>query len=86
MEKQENELIGILRKKAAGYTVNEQVTEYDGEGNEVKQKVTVKDVPPDLSAIKMLLEMTDEEILSEEDLEKERENIMAQLKELYNMS
>ena len=77
-------LLAALRKKAMGYTVTESTTEYDGEGNEVRNKVTTKEVPPDLSAIKMLLELEsdDSEQPSEEELLAEKKKLLLQLGEL----
>ena len=69
-----------LIKKATGYISEETVTEYsfgDGIETPVKKKVTKKEVPPDITAIKMLLgesaedispdyrDMTDEELIAE---------------------
>ncbi len=69
-----------LLKKAFGYRYNEVIEEYsiaeDGE-KLTKRKVTTKDVPPDISAVKLLLEtleidgsqnleeLTDEELKAE---------------------
>ena len=51
-----------LLKKAFGYRYNEVIEEYsvaeDGE-KLIKRKVTTKDVPPDISAVKLLLEALD---------------------------
>jgi len=83
VKKSDNDpLIAALRKKAFGYTVSEQATEYDAEGNETKNKVTTKEVPPDLSAIKMLLDMGGEEEMSEEELERERRRLLDLLAEM----
>ncbi|MGN0771851.1 MAG: hypothetical protein ACI4MI_04630 [Christensenellales bacterium] len=50
-----------LYKKAIGYTAKEVVEEYGGEeGNLVKKKVSKKHVPPDMSAIKALMELQEE--------------------------
>ncbi len=74
-----------LRKKALGYTTKEVVEEYgsvDGELSLVKRKVTTKDVPPDLSAIKAYIELSDGDGYSEmsvEDLERERERLIGEL-------
>ena len=68
-----------LEKRALGYTVSETTAEYDGEGNEIKNRVTTKEVPPDLSAIKMLLDLGGEEEPSEEELEAERKRLLAEL-------
>lgn len=69
-----------LIKKATGYISEETVTEYsfgDGIETPVRKKVTKKEVPPDITAIKMLLgesaeeispdyqDMTDEELIAE---------------------
>ena len=79
----DEKLLETLRRKALGYTVSEQITEYDAEGNEIKQKITTKDVPPDLSAIKLLLEMTDDEELTEAELEEEKNRILSELDSYY---
>ncbi|MBE5753721.1 MAG: hypothetical protein E7340_00090 [Clostridiales bacterium] len=74
-----DDLRSALIKKALGYDYKEVVEEYvSGEEGEVKlakKKVTKKNVPPDITAIKLLLEnqpnvssMTDEQL----ELEKER--------------
>ena len=66
-----------LIKKALGYDATEVVEEYvssdEGEVKLTKKKVTKKNVPPDMTALKMLMEdsdkpvenMTDEELLEE---------------------
>ena len=67
-----------LIKKALGYDAKEVVEEYvqkeDGEVQLTKRKVTTKSVPPDVSALKLLIdddatkpvaEMTDEELHQE---------------------
>ena len=67
-----------LIKKALGYDAKEVVEEYvqnsEGEVQLTKRKVTTKSVPPDVQALKLLLEddaqkpiieMTDEELESE---------------------
>lgn len=71
------ELEEALAKKAMGYDTEEIVEEYkesDGEMLLVKRKVTRKNVPPDLAAIKLLMDaegekpvaqMTDEELAAE---------------------
>lgn len=78
-----------LIKKAVGYDLEEITEEYqesEGEVRLVKKKITKKSVPPDVSAIKMLIddlggsyeEMTDAE------LEKEKLRLLEILKELEN--
>lgn len=82
-----------LIKKALGYDLEELVEEYacDEENKKsvlVKKKKTTKQVPPDLSAIKILLSYygnkTFDELnsLSDEELMKERDNLLQELKSL----
>ena len=85
-KKSKNEFEQVLFKKALGYDDTEVIEEYsageEGEIKLIKKKVTKKNVPPDLSALKMLLEsqnpsvtqMTDEELLLE------REKLLSELK------
>jgi len=79
-------LDAAIIKKALGYDFKEVVEEYvgkeDGEIVLSKKKVTIKNVPPDMSAIKMLIgeepsvwNMTDEELLAE------KERLLEKLKE-----
>jgi len=69
-----------LLKKALGYQYKEVIEEYSiGEDGEKlsKKKITTKDVPPDISAVKLLLEelnlsqSVDFENLSDEELKNE---------------
>jgi len=76
-----------LRKKALGYKTTEVVEEYGvtdtGAVELVKRKVTEKDVPPDLSALKTYLEynMGEEELknYSIDELMAERERLLREL-------
>lgn len=77
-----DKLLAALRRKAFGYTYDERTAEYDAEGNELRCKITAKEVPPDLAAIKLLLELRGEEEPSEEELERERERLLEELAEL----
>ncbi len=72
------QLLEAVKKKAMGYTTTENVDEYslvDGELSIVKRKVTQKEVPPDIAAVKFLIDeksddysdMTEEELISERD-------------------
>ena len=76
----------VLIKKALGYDVKEVVEEYvsdeDGTVKLSKKKVTKKNVPPDLTALKMLLE-SDKPIssMSDEELEKEKIRLLELLKQ-----
>lgn len=77
-----DKLLAALRRKAFGYSYDERTAEYDSEGNEIKNKVTTKEVPPDMSAIKLLFELRGDEEPSEEELERERERLLALLAEM----
>ena len=71
-------------KVALGFTVEEVTEEYDardGEGKLVRRRETHKDIPPDLKAVRLLLEGTDYSALSDEQLEAERARLAAALEE-----
>ena len=54
----------------------------DGEFRLVKRKVTRRDIPPDIKAVKMLLdERPDDASLSDEELAAERGKLLKMLKE-----
>ena len=78
-----------LLKKALGYSVTETVEEYvgndDGDVKLLKKKVTKKKVPPDVAALKMLLDENKVSVTeyTDEQLEQERQRL---LKELTNKS
>ena len=88
---EEEKLKRILLKKAMGYGVKEETIEYvrDDCGGEVisKRKVSKKHVPPDVSALRLLIEhfyqnsFKDVESMTDEELENEREKIIELLKE-----
>ncbi len=79
-------MLDVLRKKAVGYEVTETTAEYaiDDEGHHkiVKEKRATKYVPPDLAAIKAYMEIKDGELysMSDEELKKERERLLNDLK------
>ena len=76
-----------LVKKALGYDATEIVEEYvSGEEGEIKltkKKVTKKNVPPDITAIKMLMDeyVKPVAVMSDEELEEERIRLLEKLKE-----
>lgn len=74
-----------LLKCAVGFDTSEIVEEYtvdEGELKLVKRKVTKRDVPPDIKAVKMLLDgEADASQMSDEELEERRERLIAMLKE-----
>ncbi len=80
-KRQRAELEKVLLKRAKGYTAKDENEEYamiDGTLTLVKQKVSYREVSPDLSAIKMLLESErdESESYSEEQLLKERDRLL----------
>ena len=87
-DKEKRTILGdALLKKAIGYDTSEIIEEFsenDGQVVLVKKKVTKKSVPPDMTALKMLLEgesRADVTTMTEEELKAERNRL---LKELAN--
>lgn len=78
-------LRSALLKKALGYSVTETVEEYvgsdEGDIKLLKKKVTKKKVPPDVTALKMLLEENKVPITdyTDEQLEQERQRLLQEL-------
>ena len=73
-----------IRKVALGFSAYEVTEEYDAKDGElklIKRKETRKDVPPDLRAVKMVLDGGDYSAMSDEELEQERLRLLAQFKE-----
>ena len=72
-----------LVRCAVGFDTSEVVEEYtmaDGELKLVKRKVTRRDVPPDIKAVKMLLDgEADIGGMSDEELEERRKKLLAML-------
>ncbi len=82
---EEEDIKRAILKVALGYSVEEITEEYgvdDGELKLLKRRETRKDVPPDLKAVKLLLDGgTDYSALTDEELEREKKRLLAQLKE-----
>ena len=76
----ENQIESALKKRAFGYDSTEVTEEYsqgdDGGVRLIKRKVVSKNVPPDVSAVKLLMELQNEkpsfESMTDEELEKEK--------------
>ena len=71
-------------KVELGCSVEEVTEEYgvsDGQLTLVKRRETRKDIPPDLKAVRLLMEGQDFSAMSDEELEKERKRLIARLKE-----
>lgn len=88
---EEEKLKKVLLRKATGYSAKEETVEYsrDKNGKEIvlKRKVSKKHYPPDVSALKLLIEQfyndkfEDLSSLTDEELEEERQKIIELLKE-----
>lgn len=75
----EDDILGALKKCAVGLETNEVVEEYDAKDGElrlVKRKVTKRDIPPDIKAVKMLMEGGGVDGLTVEELEEEKKNLL----------
>lgn len=91
-KKQEEKIEEALLKVALGYQVKEVTEEYaevDGAMKLTKRKQIKKDVPPDLKAVQILLANEEGgvglESLSDEELEYERERLLAALGKAENV-
>ncbi len=83
MENREN-VKDALTKCAVGLSASEVTEEFtveDGELKLVKKKVTRRDIPPDIKAVKMLLECGGVQSASDGELAAEREKLLKMLKE-----
>ena len=89
MEKNKQQALDSLYKRATGYEQVEEITEYvideDGVKRPVKAKRQVKYIAPDVTAIKLYVEHVDKNSslsnLTDEELEKEKERILKELTE-----
>ncbi len=80
----EKKLKKALIKRALGYDSEEVIEEYVKTEEGVvlnKKKVTIKSVPPDVSALKILLDYSSEPLssMTEEQLNKEKERLLNEL-------
>ncbi|MDE7108317.1 MAG: hypothetical protein K2O39_08335 [Clostridiales bacterium] len=85
--KTRDEILDAVVKRACGYAAKETVEEYavvDGSLELVKRRVTTKDVPPDMTAAKMIIDGGDVSDLTDEQLEAERKRLINQLYNLGN--
>ena len=80
----QDEVRDAVLKVALGFQVEEVTEEYDARDGElklIKRRETRKDIPPDLKAVRLLLEGTDYSALSDEELEAKRARLAAALSE-----
>ena len=88
-EKNQKKIRKALLDKALGYTTEEIIEEYNLDGNDLvlqKRKTSTKSYPPDLSALQMLLDETEDDFdkykkLSNDELEKEKIRLIKLLQE-----
>ncbi len=79
----DSELKKAILKVALGFSTEEVTEEYGMEKGALvllKRRETRKDVPPDLKAMKLLIGETDVAALSDEELEREKQRLLAELK------
>ncbi len=79
----DGELKKAILKVALGFSTEEITEEYGMENGALvllKRRETRKDVPPDLKAMKLLIGETDVAALSDEELEREKQRLLAELK------
>ena len=75
----EDDILGALKKCAVGLETSEVVEEFDAKDGElklVKRKVTKRDIPPDIKAVKLLIDGGGVDGLSIEELEEEKRNLL----------
>ncbi|MDE6059570.1 MAG: hypothetical protein K2G44_06000 [Clostridia bacterium] len=80
----DDKIVDAVRKVALGYSLEEVTEEYGVENGElklVKRRETRKDIPPDLKAVKILMDEKDYSALSDEELEQEKNRLLMQLQE-----
>ncbi len=73
-----------LKKCAVGLSaseVDEEVAGEDGELEHIKKKVTRRDIPPDIKAVKLLLDSDDLSAATDGELEEEKSKLLKMLKE-----
>lgn len=86
---EKKDVLNALYKKAMGYVASESVEEYSAEDKELKlckKKVTKKHIPPDVSALKVLLSYcesagADMGGMTDAELETEKRRLLKLLKE-----
>ena len=80
----DDQVRNAILKVALGCYVEEETEEYgvqDGELTLVKRRETRKDIPPDLKAVRLLMEGQDFAGMSDDELEAEKQRLLARLKE-----
>ena len=75
-----------LYKKAIGFSTEEITEEYqekEGDIVLIKKKVTKKTVPPDITALKIIMDSTTTDVknMTDEELEQEKQRLLALIKQ-----
>lgn len=81
-------MLSNLYKRAEGFLQTETTTEYvideNGVKRPIKERTTSKEMPPDVQAFKLYMELTDYksefEGMSDEELTREKERLLRELK------
>lgn len=85
MAQSDKKLLDNLYKKAVGFNAQEEVTEYSNEGEITKKKITSKYIPPDVAALKMYLELMENDCdvyaMTDKELEEKRIKLLEELNE-----
>ena len=82
-----DDILEAVVKRARGYTATETVEDYavvDGALELVKKRVTVKDVPPDMTAAKLIMDDGGTDELTDEQLAIEKRRLLTELAESEN--
>lgn len=82
-----DDILEAVVKRARGYTATETVEDYavvDGALELVKKRVTVKDVPPDMTAAKLIMDDGGTDELTDEQLAIEKRRLLTELSESEN--
>ncbi len=80
----DGEILDAVIKRACGYNARETVEEYtlvDGSLELTKKRVTVKDVPPDMTAVKLIIDGGGADDLTDDELEKQKLRLLCELAE-----
>ena len=83
----EDDIMGAPKRCAVGLEANETVEEFgveDGELKLLKRKVTRRDIPPDIKAVKLLIDGGGVDGLSAEELEAEKQRLLKLLNKEEN--
>ena len=84
--KSDDNIDQAILRKAVGYDVQEIVEEYSGENELLKRKVSSKHMPPDMTAIKTVLDIKSQQNdfanMSDSQLEELKTKLLGQLTDL----